>query len=226
MIGIIGAMSVETNALANLLENKSCETVSGITFNIGKIGKTDVVIATCGIGKVFAAMCAQTMIMRFSPEKIINVGVGGALDKSLNICDVVVAESVVQHDMDTSALGDPKGMISGINKVYFECDAAFCDEICKVAVRLQINTSKGIVASGDKFVSDPKEKENIGETFNAAACEMEGAAIGQVCYVNNVPFCVLRSISDGANNDGALDYMQFCELAAKQTTKLMWELLK
>ena len=226
MIGIIGAMSVETNALCEMLDNRTTDTVSGIVFNKGKIGESEVVIATCGIGKVFAGMCAQTMILKYSPSLIINVGVGGSLCSKFKICDVVVANNVVQHDMDTSPLGDPKGMISGINKIYFECDAEFNKKVLEVAKSLNINTYEGIIASGDKFLSEPAEKAAIHRLFNADVCEMEGAAIGQVCYVNNIPFCVLRSISDGSDNDGAMDYKEFCSAAAKQTTKLMYNVLK
>ena len=115
MIGIIGAMGVEVLALAELLENKKCEKISGIEYMSGTIYGKDVVLAVCGIGKVFAAICAQTMILKYNPDVIINTGVAGTLSDELSIGDIAIADSVVQHDMDTSPLGDPVGMLSDIN---------------------------------------------------------------------------------------------------------------
>lgn len=221
MIGIIGAMKQETDGIISLMEETAVTEISGVTFTVGKICGKDAVVATCGIGKVFAALCAQTMILTFHPDEVINVGVAGALDPSLRICDLVIAESVVQHDMDTSPLGDPKGLVSGVNMVFFPCSESLADRLWSAADSLSISTVRGTVASGDQFVAEPDLKACIREEFGAAACEMEGAAIGQVCYVNNVPFCVLRAISDGASEDGAMDYMQFCDAAAKQSTKLI-----
>ena len=111
-IGIIGALNDEVIHIIELLENRECEVVSGTEFNYGKIGTRTVVVARCGVGKVFAALCAEAMILRYSPSLIINSGVGGALEPSLRPTDIVFAGSLVQHDMDTSPLGDPKGLLS------------------------------------------------------------------------------------------------------------------
>ena len=118
IIGIIGAMRVEMEALAAALENKKTEVVSDIEFHTGSLSGRDVVLAVCGVGKVFAAMCAQTMILRFGATKIINTGVAGTLTDKLSVGDIAVADDVVQHDMDTSPLGDPVGLISGLNIVH------------------------------------------------------------------------------------------------------------
>jgi len=115
MIGIIGAMQTEVELLISRLEGAEKRTVSGIDFYSGKLEKKDVVVAKCGIGKVFAAMCAQTMILAFAPAVIVNTGVAGTLTPRLSIGQVALADRVVQHDMDTSPLGDPVGLISGIN---------------------------------------------------------------------------------------------------------------
>ena len=123
MTGIIGAMRIEVETIKSLMENKSVETVGGVEYVKGTLHGKDVVIAVCGIGKVAAAMCAQTMILRYAPDRIINTGVGGSLSTKLAIGDIAVAESLVQHDMDTSPLGDPKGLISGINMVYFDANS-------------------------------------------------------------------------------------------------------
>ena len=118
-IGIIGALSDETEALIAMLDGHDRETVSGIEFHTGTAYGKSLVIARCGVGKVFAAICAEAMILRYNPALIVNTGVGGALDKTLRPLDIVFADKLVQHDMDTSPLGDPKGLISGINMVYF-----------------------------------------------------------------------------------------------------------
>ena len=221
MIGFIGAMQKETEGIISLMTEREEATVSGIKFVKGKIEGKDAVVATCGIGKVFAGMCAQTMILKYAHEAIINVGVAGSLIPELKVCQVVVADKVVEHDMDTSPLGDPKGLISGINVVYMPCDPKLCEALTVSCHKSCIVTFNGTVASGDQFLADPAVKANIAAEFGASACEMEGAAIGQVCYVNNVPFAVLRAISDGACEDGAMDYLKFCDIAAKQTVELV-----
>ena len=209
MTGIIGAMKIEIEALNAQMENRQTRTVSGIEFTSGTLCGREVVTAVCGIGKVFAAMCAQTMILLYSPERIINTGVAGSLSTKLNIGDIAVSDFVVEHDMDTSPLGDPVGMISGIN-----------------IVDIPIRCVKGKIASGDCFVNSAEKKKYISETFGAIACEMEGAAIGHVCYVNKVPFCVIRAISDAADGSSHMDYSKFTALAAKNSAAVMTELLR
>ena len=199
MIGIIAAMNVEMESRCSYIQNPVTETISGITFVSGTLEGSEVVTAVCGIGKVFAAMCAQTMILRYKPDCIVNTGVAGTLTDKLKIGSIAVSSAVVQHDMDTSALGDPIGMISGINKVLLPADQDLCDQLSACATVLGIHTQTGVIASGDQFISSSERKSAIVKTFGAIACEMEGASIGQVCYVNRVPFCVLRAISDSAD---------------------------
>ena len=220
MIGIIGAMKIETDALVSMLEDKSVEIISGREYYRGKLCGTEVVICTCGIGKVFAAICAEAMILRYSPSLIINTGVAGALADSLDVCDIVISTAVVQHDMDTSPLGDPVGLISGINKVYFDADKAAADKISTIVSDMGIHTLCGVVASGDQFISGKDAKDKIKTNFpDAACCEMEGAAIGHVAYVNDTPFVIVRAISDKADGSGSMDYMQFCKIAAENSVK-------
>ena len=221
MIGIIAAMNVEMEALRAHIENPVSETVSGVTFVRGRIGNHEVVTAVCGIGKVFAALCAQTMILRYAPEKVINTGVAGSLSSLLNIGSIAVSSCVVQHDMDTSPLGDPLGLISGINKVELPADKLLCTDLAACAGELGIHTASGPIASGDQFVASAERKTFITDTFGAIACEMEGAAVGQVCYVNSVPFCILRAISDSADGSSHMDYPTFVKRAAEQSVKLM-----
>ena len=224
LIGIIGAMDIEVDALISAMTDTEKRVISSIKFVKGKLNGKSVVVAKCGIGKVFAAICAQTMILEYNPAIIINTGVAGSLEKGFNVLDVAVAKSVVQHDMDTSAIGDPKGLISGINVIYINTDEGVSCALKTASLNVKCNVKEGVVASGDKFMADPQEKANINKEFGAIACEMEGASIGHVCYVNNVPFGILRTISDG---DGAeMDYMTFAPKAAMQATEIVKEFIK
>ncbi|MBR2883302.1 MAG: 5'-methylthioadenosine/adenosylhomocysteine nucleosidase [Clostridia bacterium] len=218
MIGIIGAMNVEIDRITAQMTNKSVQKIGGVTYTEGDIGDKKVVAAVCGIGKVFAAICAQTMILRYSPEVIINTGVAGTLTNELNILDTVVASALVQHDMDTTYFGDPRGLISGINKVEFECDEGLAEKICE---NISSRYIRGIIASGDAFIADKNRKRDIKGTFNAVCCEMEGAAIAHVCYVNNIKCCVVRTISDGADGDKEMSYEAFCEKAAEKSAQII-----
>jgi len=227
LTGIIGAMAVETDAIKSLLTDTTKETRGGIEFVRGKLGSCDVVVAMCGIGKVFAAICAQTMILEYQPDRIINTGVAGTLSDKVGLLDIVISDSVIQHDMDTSPLGDPVGLISGINIVNVPASPLLVKEISSAADRIGVKCVSGVIASGDQFIADRKKKEYIRDTFSAIACEMEGAAIGQVCYVNGVDFAVIRAISDNADDAaGAMDYPTLCQKAAEQSQKLLVELCK
>ena len=221
MIGIIAAMNVEMESLRSHMENTETDVISGIRFVRGSLEGKEVVTAVCGIGKVFAAMCAQAMIMHYNPEQIINTGVAGTLTDKLDIGSIAVSSAVVQHDMDTSALGDPVGLISGINKIELPADRLLSGKISACAKVMGIRTETGVIASGDQFVASAERKTFIVEKFKAIACEMEGAAIGQVCHVNRVPFCVIRAISDSADGSSHMDYPQFVKLSATQSVSLM-----
>lgn len=222
-IGIIGAMQMEVDALQAAMTASTAETVSGITFVSGKIGNHDVVAAVCGIGKVFAAMCAQTMIMKYAPEAIINIGVAGTVTKGLSVLDIAIADNVCQHDMDTSPLGDPVGLISGINQIFFPADENLAAAIGAAADKLGCRHITGTIASGDQFIHLPEKKDWIRDTFHAIAAEMEGGSIGHVCTVNKVPFAILRTISDG--DGGSMDYATFAPKAAIQSINVIMETL-
>jgi len=224
LIGVIGAMDIEVDALIATMQDIEEKVISSVRYVKGKLYDKDVVVAKCGIGKVFAAICAQTMILEYAPGVIINTGVAGSLEKGFNVLDVAVAKSVVQHDMDTSAIGDPKGLISGINVIYIDTSEKVSAALKNASLSVKCNVREGVIASGDKFMAVPQEKEEINREFGAVACEMEGASIGQVCYVNKVPFGILRTISDG---DGAeMDYMTFAPKAAMQATEIVKEFIK
>ena len=222
MIGMIGAMSVETDALKAMVENAVSEEISGVVFVKGVLSGKDVVVAQCGIGKVFAALCAQTMILRYGVDEVINVGVAGSLSEKVGLLDIALSDAVVEHDMDTSPLGDPVGLISGINVVYLPASESLNIRVEAAARAIGKPAVRGVIASGDQFIADSARKASIVENFNAIACDMEGAAIGHVCYVNKVPFTVIRSISDNASEDaGSMEYPTLCQHAAKQSQDLI-----
>jgi adenosylhomocysteine nucleosidase len=166
------------------------------------------------------------MILKYSPSLIVNTGVGGALADELLPCDTVVAKSLVQHDMDTSPIGDPIGLVSGINKIYFDADARAVDILLSAAESLGLRAFSGIVATGDKFIASAEDKTNIVNNFSASACEMEGCAIAQTAFVNNTPFAVIRAISDSANGESTIDYPTFLPIAVKNSTSLTLALIK
>ena len=166
-IGIIGAMEVEVNDLVSRLENRKCETVSGIDFHTGKLLGKEVAIAKCGIGKVFAAMAAEVMILKYAPKLLVNTGVGGALAHGLRCGDIVVAEKLCQHDMDTSPIGDPVGLVSGINRIWFETDESAREVLMKSGKELGLSVKLGSIATGDRFVATNDVKKYIVDTFGA-----------------------------------------------------------
>ena len=218
MIGIICAMALEANAITDTIENRKIKNISGVDFVSGTIGGRETVVAVCGVGKVFAAICAEAMILEYHPDVIINSGVAGSLCRSIKIGDIVIAESVVQHDMDTSPLGDPKGLISGINIINIPCDKAVAEYLKNCCDSLGIKNFGGVIATGDVFMSNEENKKEVADRFNAKACEMEGASVGQVCYVNKVPFCVLRAISDNADDGAEITYETFAAESAKKNS--------
>ncbi len=236
--GVIAAMKIEAEHIVAAMEDARTETVGGIEFTLGTIrrgqddwtgnrgSEAEVVCAVCGVGKVNAAMCAQTMILHFAPDRIINTGVAGSLSPELGVGDVVIASDVVQHDFDTTALGDPPGLIPGLDTVKMHCsDRLRMSELHHAAEAVLEGTGAkilhGVIASGDRFVSDPETKTRIVERFGAAACEMEGGAIGQVCALNGVPFAVVRTMSDSADGGAVEDYPAFVGKAAAVSAKIV-----
>ena len=225
-IGIIGAMTPEVEAIIASLDERVCECVSGIDFYVGKLNGKTVAVAKCGIGKVFAAICAQTMIMKYSPDLLVNTGVGGAIGGGLNCGDVVIASHLCQHDMDTSAIGDPVGLVSGINMIYFDADSRASEILLTEGERLGLAVKSGTIATGDKFIADADDKHRIAKSFSATVCEMEGCAIAQTAYVNGTAFAVVRAISDSADGEATMDYPTFLGIASANSTKLTLALVE
>jgi len=220
-LGIIAAMAIEAERIREKMTDIAEEEISGISFVSGKLGECEAVVAVCGIGKVFAALCTQTMCIRYAPDGIINTGVGGTLTDRLSIGDLAVSAAVVQHDMDTSPLGDPVGLISGINVVEIAADAGMVQKVCDICKAKGIRHHCGTIASGDQFIASREKKEWIADTFRGIACEMEGASVGQVCYVNRVPFVILRAISDSADGGACEDYPSFARAAARTSASVV-----
>lgn len=225
-VGVICAMASEAEKLLAAMAEQETKTVGSMEFHLGKIGEKEVVLCVCGIGKVFAAMCAQTMLLAFAPDCLINSGVAGSLTDSLDILDIAVATELVQHDMDTSPLGDPVGMISGINRVYLPADAALADEICDASDTLGYTAKKGKIASGDQFIASAEQKTRIKTLFDPIACEMEGAAIAQVAFVAGVPFACIRAVSDSYSGKNEMDFAAFATAAADRGASLLIKVLK
>ena len=226
MIGIIGAMPVEVDGLIKTVNNTKKIVISKIEFWHGFKGNTEVVIACCGVGKVNAAIAAQTMILNFKPKLIINSGVAGGIAINVNINDVVIASSVAQYDLDTTALGDPLGLIPDINCVFLKCQAENVNKLCEIAEKEVHGTNSkavlGIVATGDRFVSTREEGQKIHKNFGAIANEMEGGSIGQVCVHNDVNFCVLRVISDSIyGGESWPSFREFAEQAAARSVRII-----
>ena len=226
VIGVIGAMASEIDAMKAALEQPERAVISGVEFVSGRFGNVDVVAAQCGIGKVFAALCAQTMILRYHPDLVLNIGVGGSLSPSLNIADVGIGAFVVQHDMDTTGLGDAPGMVSGINVVRFPCDPDTVAALERAAAALGVHTQTGVIASGDVFVNDAAVKRRIVDMFSGIVCEMEGGAVSHVCYVNQTPCAVLRAVSDNGDENANRAYSDALQRAADVALAVTMAFLK
>lgn len=222
-IGIIGAMDNEIELLKSSMEIRKMEAIAGMTYYCGMLCGQEVVLVRCGIGKVNAAICAQLLSTHFGVGRIINTGVAGSLNKDINIGDIVVSTDAVQHDMDCTSLGYAKGIIPDNEFSFFQADENMrrsAVESVKIAAPGK-NVFEGRVASGDRFIADSAHKQAIIKEFGAICCEMEGAAIGQVCAQNRVPFVIIRAISDKADDSGHLSYRSFVEAAARNSAAIV-----
>lgn len=226
MYGIIGAMQGEIDGLLGLLVGRTERRVNGVLFYTGRLGGCEVAIARSGVGKVSAAMTAALLIREFAPEAVINTGVSGALSPTLSVGDLALATALVEHDMDTSALGDPVGYLSGLDVVYLPADGGLLAAAESAADALGVRRESGVIASGDQFISDRTKKERIRDTFGAISCEMEGAAIAHVCYAMGVPVAVVRTVSDKADGSAEVDFPTFAAAAAVQSCRVTAEMLR
>ncbi|MBQ8556328.1 MAG: 5'-methylthioadenosine/adenosylhomocysteine nucleosidase [Clostridia bacterium] len=226
MVGLIGAMSVEVEALMDKLTERRETRIGMDTFVSGKLFGRDAVLAVCGPGKINAALCAQSMILHFHPEWVLNLGVAGAGEGGVSIGDMVIATAAVQHDVDTSPIGDPVGMVSKINLIEIPCDAALRARLVAAAKAVEgVRVHEGVIATGDQFIHSGDVRSRINSLFHAKAVEMEGGAVAQACYMHGVPCGVLRSISDQADGRSDMDYPTFTRLAASHSQQVVEHLL-
>ena len=226
-IGIIGAMEVEVAILKE--KNGRCTNYkkASMDFYEGILAGKKVVVVRSGIGKVNAGICAQILADVFSVDAIINTGIAGSLNKNINIGDIVLSTDVVQHDMDATGFGYRKGQIPQMPVFFFNADdnlRRLAAEVCK-EVNPDIQVFKGRIASGDQFVCDQDVKNRIVSEFSAYATEMEGAAIGQAAYLNEIPFLVVRAISDKADGSAQMDYSEFEKAAVDHSVRLTLNML-
>lgn len=229
MIGFICALAIEVEGIKNMMENPTDNTVAKIVFTKGTINGKEVVCCECGIGKVNAAMSTQIMIDLYRPDVVINSGIAGSLSGDIRIGDIVISDDCVQHDMDGTEMGDPRGQVQFNDELrtFFPADKATVDKLADACRVIDgITVFRGRIASGDVFISAHARRMKIALAFDALACEMEGAAVGAVCYRNGVPFAILRSISDDFNNNKFMDFMQFRELAAERSIKAIGEFIR
>lgn len=228
MYGIIVAMEEEKEEILKIMEEIDEKDIYENCFYSGKIEEKKVVLVKSGIGKVNAARITQILIDKFKVKNIINVGSAGALNPFLNIGDIVIAEKLIQHDFDITAFDHDKGYITGVGD-YIYSDFELVKKLQNVANKIKDETYKintGVIASGDIFCTDIAMKNKIYSKFDAECVEMEGAAIAQVCYLDNVPFVVIRSISDTPNGNNAIVFDKFVELASKRCANILKEFFK
>lgn len=227
-IGIIVAMQEELDEILNIMHEVEQKKVYNVDFIEGNIEQNHVILVKSGVGKVNAARITQILIDKLDVKFIVNVGSAGGLNPKLNIGDIVIAEKVIQHDFDITAFNHNKGYITGVGD-YIHCDKGLVEKLNNICYNLNDKEYKiitGIIASGDIFCTNVKMKDKIYSKFNAECVEMEGAAIAQVCYLDKVPFVVIRSISDSPNGNNAIVFDEFVKLASKRCADILKELLK
>jgi len=226
-IGIIGAMEEEVEFLIENMKFERKEVKAKMEFSLGIIHNKNVVVVTSGIGKVNAAICAQILIDDFNVDYIINVGIAGGTKENIYPGDVVIGDNLVQHDIDTSAFGYRLGQIPRLNTFEFKCDKKLIEYAKKACKDIKgHNYFTGRIVSGDQFIANKDKIKWLNDEFECLACEMEGASIAQVSYLNETPFIVIRSISDNANNGAEMDYEKFKDIAVENSTNILNNMLK
>lgn len=222
-IGIIGAMELEVEALKVKMKLERIIEKASMKFFEGTLNGKEVVIVQCGIGKVNAGICVQILADVFGVDAVINTGVAGSLRAEINIGDIVVSSDACEHDMDVRPLGYEPGIIPQLAESFFKADRTLVEQsiaVCK-EVNPDISVYEGRVLSGDQFISDADKKDWLIDTFNGSCTEMEGAAIAHAAFLNNIPYVVIRAISDKADGSAHMDYPEFEKAAAAHSAKLV-----
>jgi adenosylhomocysteine nucleosidase len=223
MLGIIGAMDEEVAKLKEKMTEVTVDTVASMDFFCGQLNGHPVVVVRSGVGKVNAAMCAQTLAVKYKVDAIINTGIAGSLDADIDIGDIVLSTDTLEHDMDAVAFGYPVGQVPRMECLSFQADDKLRELARKVCeeVNPDIKVFEGRVVSGDQFISDKQKKEWLVSTFAGRCTEMEGAAIGHAAYLNGIPFLIIRAISDKADDSATMDYPAFEAKAIEHSVNLM-----
>lgn len=226
-LGIIGAMQLEVETLLGIMEDKKVSSHAGSTFYEGKLEGLDVVVVQCGVGKVNAAICAQILCSCFGVTHLVNTGIAGSLCADLDIGDMVVSVDAMYHDFDCVHFGYEMGRVPGMYVTAFPADAKMMELAFAAAEEVNPgHTKTGRVASGDLFVAEKSAKERIIERSKALCTEMEGAAIAHTAYRNNIPFVILRAISDKADDSAEMDYPTFERIAAHRCANVTCHMAK
>ena len=228
MLGIIGAMEQEVATLKAHMTDISVTERAGMSFYQGVLQGKEVVVVQSGIGKVNAGMCTQILADVFQVSGIVNTGVAGSLRAEINIGDIVLSTDAVQHDMDATVFGYNPGQVPGMKITAFPADQKLLElaKDCCSRVNPEIQTFPGRVVSGDQFVSEAEKKAWLIETFAGSCTEMEGAAIAQAAYLNQIPYLVIRAISDKADDSASMDYEEFETQAIVNSVRLMEEMVR
>ena len=226
-IGIIGAMDVEVRALCEKLEGCRKTQICNLTFFEGSLGGKELVIVKSGIGKVNAALCVQMLVDRFAVSRVINTGIAGATGEGLKIYDFVVSTETVYHDFDTEFFGYKPGQVPGMPE-RFAADKALADTVAAAFEQTSLSGRhklvRGLIASGDQFIAGGSKKDFIVSTFHPACVEMEGCAIAQACFVNQIPFVIVRCMSDTADDSVKETYYE--DTAAALSIEFITEVLR
>ncbi|MBR2798380.1 MAG: 5'-methylthioadenosine/adenosylhomocysteine nucleosidase [Clostridia bacterium] len=226
MIGIICALDKEAEKLRENMTSPSTEHVGQLEFTSGELKGQSVVIGMAGVGKVNAAMCVQAMILRYAPTLIVNSGVAGSLSAKLDIGDIAVGTGVVEHDFDTTAMGDPPAFFNELNGDTFPCDPDAVQAILRAAAAEGVRAMPAKIASGDRFISEAMEKERLVSMFGAEACEMESGAIAHVCFKNDVKCAIIRAISDSTDGEHHVEFYKFLPVAADNSARVLMRFLQ
>lgn len=227
-IGIIGAMDEEVALLKEKMQTFKIEKKAGMEFYQGLLGEKRAVVVRSGIGKVNAAICTQILADDFHVDAVLNTGIAGSLKNEINIGDIVVSSDALQHDVDAVNFGYALGQIPRMDTFSFPADArliALAKDACRI-VNPDIGVFEGRVVTGDQFISDTGKKNFIRDTFGGLCTEMEGAAIAQAAHLNEIPFVIIRAISDKADNSATMDYPEFEAGAIRHCVNLVLEMLK
>ncbi|MGN0362099.1 MAG: 5'-methylthioadenosine/adenosylhomocysteine nucleosidase [Bilifractor sp.] len=228
MIGIIGAMEQEVAELKGLMNEVTVKEKAGMEFYRGVLEGKPAVVVQSGVGKVNAAMCTQILADEFHVDYIINTGIAGSLQNRIDIGDIVLSSQAVQHDMDATVWGYQPGQVPGMGTYKFPASEkliALAEKVNAV-VNPDIHTFRGMVVSGDQFISDHQVKVKLAEQFGGYCTEMEGAAIAQTAWRNKIPFLIIRVISDKADGSAVADDNSFTDDCVKHCVRLVCGMLK